>query len=236
MKYNILTVANEEYSEFLKLFVNSFFEFVDAENLAKVYVYDTGLSMDTKNYIDLFPNVHIVDTKMSIKSDKIHDEGWAKNTYSKTKFLLEILEKDGIPTFMIDSDCIFLQGFDDLVDNSKDFIACDRDREGFSRHIGSFFGAINVENSIDFIKKWIHNIDLLHKEGKLKHCESPALSLTISKTNYAVQEIPEIVVSAVFPKEESRIYHLKSDYYAKTVKERLNLAHAKPFYQRYIQC
>ena len=52
MKYNILAVANEEYSEFLKLFVNSFFEFVDAENLAKVYVYDTGLSMDTKNYID----------------------------------------------------------------------------------------------------------------------------------------------------------------------------------------
>ena len=236
MKYNIITVANENYKDFLKLFVNSLFENVDFNSINRIYIFDTGLSKETKDYVDLFPSVEIVDTQMSIDSKEIHDEGWAKNTYSKTKFLKDILEKDSLPTFMIDSDCIFIEGFEDLIDNEKDFVACSRDRQGFSRHIGSFFGALNVEKSLSFLDKWISNIAHLQKEGKLKHCESPALSKTISETDFAVQEVEEILVSAVFPTDVSRIIHLKSDYYATTVPQRLNLPHAIPFNRRYLQC
>ena len=68
----------------------------------------------------------------------------------------------------------------------------------------------------------------------MKHCESPALSKTISETDYKVQEIEENLVSAVFPTEHSLIYHLKSDYYAMTVEKRLGLKHAQPYVQRYL--
>jgi len=234
MRYNVITVANENYKDFLKLFANSLFENVDMQFVNKVYVFDTGLSKETRDYINLFPGFELIDTKMSIDSKKIHDAGWAKNTYSKTKFLKQILEKDNMPTFMIDSDCIFIESFDELVDFTKDFAACDRKRQGFSRHIGSFFGALNVEKSLEFLDKWINNISLLQKQGELKHCESPALSKTISETNFNIQEIEEVLVSAVFPTEVSRIIHLKSDYYAITVPERLNLAHAVPYTRRYL--
>ena len=109
----------------------------------KVYVFDTGLSKETRNYINLFPGFELIDTKMSIDSKKIHDAGWAKNTYSKTKFLKQIIEKDNMPTFMIDSDAIFVDNFQDLIDWNADLVACDSNRDGFSKHIGSFFGAIN---------------------------------------------------------------------------------------------
>ena len=121
MKYNIITVANEEYKDFLKLFVNSLFENVDMENINKVYIFDTGLSKETKEYVNHFPSFDLVDTQMIIESKELHDSGWAENTYSKTKFLRQILKKDSLPTFMIDSDCIFVEGFEKLIQFDKNF-------------------------------------------------------------------------------------------------------------------
>tara|TARA_B100000287_G_C20546564_1_gene746792 strand:- start:391 stop:1095 length:705 start_codon:yes stop_codon:yes gene_type:complete len=234
MKHNILTVANENYSSFIKLFINSLFELTDLKMVEKIYVFDTGLSEETKKHLNYFPKIEIMDTGMQISSDKIHDDGWKKNTYSKTKFLLSILQKTNLPTFMIDSDSIFVDNFQDLIDWNADLVACDRNRDGFSKHIGSFFGAINVDQSITFIEKWITNISKLQRTTDLKHCESPALSLTIESENFNVQNLPEQIVSAVFPDETSRVFHLKSDYYALTVEERLSLKHAKQFTQRYL--
>ena len=79
MRYNVITVANENYKDFLKLFANSLFENVDMQFVNKVYVFDTGLSKETRDYINLFPGFELIDTKMSIDSKKIHDAGWAKN-------------------------------------------------------------------------------------------------------------------------------------------------------------
>jgi hypothetical protein len=135
---------------------------------------------------------------------------------------------------MIDSDCIFVSTFESILDTTVDVLACSRTREGFSRHIGSFFGAIDVEKSKEFLEKWIANVAHLQSTTDLKHCESPALSKTISEEDYKVQELPEQVISAVFPDASSRIYHLKSDYYATTVEQRLALPHAAPFVERYL--
>tara|TARA_Y100001973_G_C5205468_1_gene341177 strand:- start:1575 stop:2279 length:705 start_codon:yes stop_codon:yes gene_type:complete len=234
MRHNILTVANEDYRDFLVLFVNSLFEFADLSNTDTVYVYDTGLSIETKKYINHFPKIKIVDAGFSADSQKIHDEGWKKNTYSKTKFLKQILVETRTPTFMIDSDSIIVQSFVDLADINCDVIGCKRARPGFSQYIGSFFGAINIDKSLDFLDKWIDNIDMLQNTTDLKHCESPALAKTIQENNFNVQDLPEQIVSAVFPTKESRLMHLKSDHYALTVKDRLNLEHAKPFTQRYL--
>ena len=234
MKHNILTVANENYREFLMLFINSLFEFGYLQNTETIYVFDTGLSEDTRIYLNHFPKVKVIDSGFTTESQQIHDEGWKKNTYSKTTFLKQILSETQIPTFMIDSDSIFVQNFLDLIDTECDIIACRRDRPGFSKYIGSFFGAINVEQSLIFIDKWIENINLLQETTDLKHCESPALAKTIAENKLQVQELPEQVISAVFPSDESRILHLKSDHYALTVKDRLNLQHAQPFVQRYL--
>jgi len=234
MKHNILTVANENYREFLILFINSLFEFGQLQDTDTIYVFDTGLSESTRSYLAHFPKVVVKDAGFVTESAQIHDEGWKKNTYSKTTFLKQILSETQVPTFMIDSDSIFVQNFLDLIDTECDIIGCKRERSGFSKYIGSFFGAINVEQSLVFIDKWIENINLLQETTELKHCESPALAKTIEENNFQVQDLPEQVVSAVFPSDESRIFHLKSDHYALTVKDRLNLQHAKPFVQRYL--
>ena len=82
MKYNILTVINEGYAQFGKLFINSLFENIDLKNVEKIYVYDTGLSEDTVRYFNYFPKVVVMATGADFKSTGIHDEGWASNTYS----------------------------------------------------------------------------------------------------------------------------------------------------------
>jgi len=234
MKYNILTVCNEDYAQFIKLFVNSMFELIDISNVEKVFIYNTGLSKETIEYLNNFPKVVVVKTDIEAASSKIHDEGWKTNTYSKTKFLLETLEETKVPTVMIDSDCIFVEDFEDLLDFQKDFSVCVRNRKGFSRYIGSFFAALDVEKSIDFLKKWIINIDALQRTTKMKHCESPALVKSVDETDFKIQEIQEQIISAVFPDNSSRIIHLKSDHYAITVEQRLNLKHARPFVRRYL--
>ena len=234
MKHNILTVANENYRDFLILFINSLFEFGDLSETDTVYVFDTGLKEETIQYLSYFPKVEVVDAGFSSDSQAIHDEGWKKNTYSKTTFLKDILAQTRLPTFMIDSDSIVVQNFVDLINPECDFVGCERSRPGFSRYIGSFFGAINVEKSLDFLDKWIDNIEVLQTTTDLKHCESPALAKTIEENNFNVQNLPEQVVSAVFPSQESRLIHLKSDHYALTVKDRLNLPHAQQFVQRYL--
>tara|TARA_R110002020_G_scaffold421418_4_gene630536 strand:- start:23789 stop:24493 length:705 start_codon:yes stop_codon:yes gene_type:complete len=234
MKYNILTVLNEGYAHFGKLFINSLFENIDLYNIENIIVYDTGLSANTRSYLEYFPKVLIVETGENYNSEAIHDEGWKNNTYSKTKYLLSSLEETGVPTLMIDSDCIFVEGFDHLLDWDSDIVVCSRDRQGFSQHIGSFFGALNVASAKVFVDKWISNVTLLQTTSDLKHCESPALSKTLLEETHRAQQLPEQVVSAVFPDSTSCIYHLKSDYYAVTIEERLGLAHAAPFVQRYL--
>jgi hypothetical protein len=234
MKYNILTVVNEGYAAFGKLFLNSLFEHVDLKNVEKVFVYDTGLKPETQKYFNYFPKVEIIATGVNYESTTIHDRGWKENTYSKTKYLLESLEKTNLSTFMIDSDCIFVAPFEHLIDFSGDISVCARKREGFSKHIGSFFGAINVEKSKEFLLKWIDNVNLLQETTDMKHCESPALSKTILEESLRTQEVAEQVVSAIFPDDSSLIYHLKSDHYALTVEKRLALPHSLSFNKRYL--
>ena len=234
MKHNILTVANEGYADFGKLFLNSLFENVDLQQVDKILVYDTGLSPETAEYYNYFPKVEVIQTGADYKSNEIHDKGWKENTYSKTKYLLEALEERKLPTLMIDSDCIFAASFDDLIDKETDIVVCFRNREGFSKYIGSFFGAINVEKSKDFLSKWIKNVELLQDTTEMKHCESPALSKTIDEETIVAQELPEQTISATFPDSTSLIYHLKSDYYATTIEQRLSLPHSTPFRKRYL--
>lgn len=240
MKYNILTVLNESYRPFGELFVASLFENTDISQVNKTYIFDTGLEEETKSYLSLFPTVEIIDTAINSQSEEIHDEGWKNSTYSKTTFLLDTLIKDGLPTVMIDSDCIFVQDFSQLLKFSeKDVVVTARNREGFSKHIGSFFAANNCsKNVLLFVRRWIENLEHLRENTKMKHVESPALSKTVTemKNEIEILELPEEIISCVLPEEANRkediaILHLKSDHYAKTIADRLMLPWARTFHR-----
>ena len=221
---------NEGYEKFGKLFINSLFDKVDFDNIESIYVYDTGLSKATTKYFLNFPKVQIVDAGFSAPSDKIHDDGWKKNTYSKTRFLRDVLKNTHTPTIMIDVDCVFKCDFFDMIDDDADIVVCRRHRRGFSNHLGSFFVANSITPSIKFLDKWIERIE--SSEGK--HKESPALSHILeSEESTRVQELPESVISALHDSSDVKIFHLKSDAGLETVEKRIKQRHLIPYIYSY---
>jgi len=231
VRYNILTVLNEGYAQFGRLFINSLFDNIDLDSIDTIYIYDTGLSSNSKKYLSLFPKIKIVDAGFIALSEDIHDKGWQKNTYSKTRFLKEVLVETGIPTIMIDADCVFKCEFIKLLDSNTDLTVCRRTRPGFSNHLGSFFAANNITKSINFLDKWIDRIE--NSEGK--HKESPALSYVLENQNILkIQELDESVISALGDSSDVRIFHLKSDSGLETIERRINQPHLIPYIYRYL--
>ena len=236
MKYNIFTVANEGYSKFLKLFINSIFDKVDLENIEQIIVADTGLSEKTKSHILQFPKVEIMSTDIDSEYSKIHDENWKKNVYSKARLMLQNIEsRDAfIPTIMIDSDCIVVEDFTSTLDTQADIIPCLRNQAGrtpghqaTSTHIGSFFVA-NTERCIDFLKFWIDEIPKIKTigpDGKRIPQESPALSNACKqfRDKINIVDLDERIIANIEsrPPEFAKIYHLKSDWQFLTVEKRI---------------
>ena len=235
MKYNIVTTLNNDYMPFGILFINSLFDNISLNFINKIYIFDTGLHKNDIKYLELFPKVQIEKTSHQTKNVNMHDEQWQKNVYSKTSFLLQTIKKDDMPAIMIDSDCIFVSDFFDLLDTSKDFILCERARSGFSKHIGSFFVAHNVEKAEEFITDWIKEI----KKGDEKHKESPALS-RVSEKYDNLGNLPEAQVSYFsfenkMPTRDARIIHLKSDSGRETITKRIHQPHAAEYVRKYFR-
>ena len=233
MKYNIVTTLNSDYMPFGILFIGSLFDNVDFDSINKIYIFDTGLRPLDLNYLKLFPKVEVEETTHKTQNVKMHDEQWQKNVYSKTSFLLQVIKKDKLPTIMIDSDCIFVSDFFDLLDDSKDFILCERARAGFSKYIGSFFVAHNVKKAEEFISDWIGEI----KKGTEKHKETPALSRVAEKyENIGIlpeQQVSYFSFDGQMPTRDARIIHLKSDAGRETIEKRIHQPHTVEYVRRY---
>lgn len=233
MKYNLMTVINSDYFDFGKLFVNSLYDQIDLTDIYKLYIYDTGLSERDRKYLSFFPQLEVVPTQLNTKHFMLHDEDWRKNVYSKTAFLLQVIEKDSLPTVMVDSDCLFLSNFTDLIDPEYDFIACRREeKDAFSEYIASFFVINSIAKAKEFIKEWREEMFF----GTENHKESPALSRLINKQKYNVGILSENIVSytgtEVTP--ETRIVHLKSAKELRTVEQRINQPHLKEYKEKYL--
>jgi len=232
-----MTVLNDAYMPFGKLFIGSLFDNINLERVNKIYFYDTGLSDQNKKYLLQFPKVEIVETEINTSYGEMHDLDWQQNVYSKTSFLLQTIKKDNKPTIMIDSDSVFVYDFFDLIDADKDFIACKRDaRPGFSNHIGSFFVINAVEKAEEFINQWVAEIN----SGNEKHKESPALSRVLKQNDsFSVGELSEDTVSYFSFSQrpvnsEVRIIHLKSDAGRETIEKRINQEYLAP-YMKYLE-
>lgn len=232
-QYNIMTVLNSDYFDFGKLFVNSFYDVVDLDLVHYLYIFDTGLSDMHKAYLEGFPKLKIVSTNLQTKHTELHDKDWCKNVYSKTQFLLDIVEQDKLPTVMIDSDCLFVKNFlEDMPDN-HDFIVCKRDdRESYCEYIASYFIVNSIENAEAFIKEWREEMYY----GTENHKESPALSRLVYKEKYDVGSIAEDIISYTGTEitDDVQIVHMKSAPNLKTIYQRVHQPHLKEYCDKYL--
>jgi len=249
MKYNIFTVANEGYSSFLKMFVGSIFDKIDYQKVNKIIIADTGLSDNTKKYLELFPKVQIQKTSLSTKYSRIHDEDWKKNVYSKALLMLKSFEHEFVPTIMIDSDCVIVEDFIDMVHKiDADIIPCKRNQAGrspghqaTSSHIGSFFVA-KTSKSIPFIKEWVEEIPKITErgpDGKRIPQESPALSNTCMKfkDKIKIYDLDERIIANIEhnPPDFAKIFHLKSDWMYLTIERRIAQPRVSYCRKRYLK-
>ena len=253
MKYNIFTVLNEGYERFGILFLSSIIDRLDLEKIDNIFVYDTGLSKETKKKFSLFQKVKIIDSGLETDSDtKVHGKTWQKNVYSKAKLLKRCVidQKQFYPTIMIDADSIFVNEFYNLIDLEKDLVLCKRSMRGRannhisnSSHIGSFF-SFNKRNekTLKFLDNWVakieNSINIDSNTGQYIAKESPALSQTYEelKDEIIIGELPEPVISNIetFPPKDAVIYHLKSDAGLMTVDERTSQPKARYYTLRYL--
>lgn len=232
-KYNIMTVLNSDYFDFGKMFVNSFYDVMNLKRLNKLYIFDTGLSKRNKAYLSGFPKLEIVSTNLVTRHNNLHDEDWCKNVYSKTLYLQKIINKDQLPTIMIDSDCMFVKDFIDILPENKDFIVCKRDVENnFCEYIASFFAVINPSAATNFIKEWREEMYY----GTENHKESPALSRLIYKEIYEVSELKEDLISCTkaYISKDTYIIHMKSTSMLRTVEQRVKQSHLINYCNKYL--
>ena len=239
MKYNIATVSNETYSPFLNLFLKSLFDNAACDHLHTVFVFDTGLSAETKQALSINEKIEFVDTGVNSSSSKIHDDGWKQSTYLKIDFLYNALKTTNEPCFMIDVDSVFQSSFESLITWDADFACCLRATpRAESSHIGSFFGGITVNKSLLFLKIWAQQMYIINNDPNhpFPTAESPALTKTLSMFSefFTYQEIGEDQVSCIKENDSASIYHLKSDSYALTIEDRIKLKYADHLVKKYV--
>ena len=56
--------------KFGKIWINSFYDKIDISNIKKIYIGDTGLNSDDKNYLRKFNKVEILETNVSDKNSE----------------------------------------------------------------------------------------------------------------------------------------------------------------------
>ena len=235
-KYNIFTVCNPDYVPFLSLFMCSLYDNVDLEPIDQIIVVNFGLSTELQEYFtQTFPKLSFLNAEEMVKSDAVHDSGWSKVTYSKVPYLKKVCETTKIPTLMVDVDSVFIGDISLRVrEYVGDFVVCDRDREGFSKYIGSYFMVLNMDHATEFLTDW--STETL--SGDEKHKESPALSRLVEKSpQYTFIKEPEREVSHFSFSQaldsEAFIVHLKSDAGLETIEKRITQPKVQPYLNRY---
>lgn len=230
--FNIVTVSNKSYQEFLIYFISSLFKNCNTNNLNKIYVLNNGIDDDIKNKLSNKSN-KIIFCENNNKQHSITKSGWSNdwgyNVDTKTLFLLDILEKDNLPTFLIDVDCLFLKDFTEIIDYKKDVILCDREYSD-NRIIASFVYLNNTKNAIDFLKSWIHEQTLIENYPKETKCLNKITKDYFNKIDIGLMSFKIInfyyTPSSNEEKEKIYIVHLKGavkkDTFEEEIKNRIN--------------
>tara|TARA_Y100000361_G_scaffold153587_1_gene175799 strand:+ start:676 stop:1407 length:732 start_codon:yes stop_codon:yes gene_type:complete len=211
--YNIMVVFNSSYFPFGKVWINSLYENNDMSKVDKVFIVDTGLEENQKEYFrSKGKEVYIYDTGLEtdFNDGGAWGKGWQENVGSKTIIFKHLLEMTDIPLMMIDGDCIFVKDLHSLIDNHCDIQLCKRDSG--TPYLGSFAIGQPRQQTLDFMTKWIERIAT--KPTNVPR-ESPSLSEVAEeeKGNLSIGNIDRLLVSTHNENEYgeyTHIIHLKS--------------------------
>lgn len=211
-QYSIVSVVNQEYEKFLKVFLKSALEKLSLENIKEICILNTGVSDEVVSELEkLNGKIKIIKHDEIIDSSHSWDEGWQKNVLLKTKFVKDYISENKIPTFMIDVDSMFLNDTSDILDTGVDVVLCDRsDIWGGMPFIASFVGFLNVKKSIEFLDEWI--LEMKNING-FETRETPALNVMARKGDkYKIGALSHKVIGLYHENslsEETRIVHFK---------------------------
>tara|TARA_E500000318_G_C3537652_1_gene203329 strand:- start:137 stop:883 length:747 start_codon:yes stop_codon:yes gene_type:complete len=189
-QYSIFTVTDESYKYYTEVFFKSLNK-INMDLVKNVYVCDQGMSEGQRDFVNSFDKVQIINpvNKINEKTEIVWDKTWLKKVGSKTENLLKLVEDNDEPIVMIDVDSMFIKDFYDLLDFDKDVQVAHRP-PNFPDYIASFV-SINKKSGVNFISRWIHNINNLAETPK----ETRALCNTIneykkSSEDFIVGDLP----------------------------------------------
>jgi len=225
--YNIVTVCNKSYQEFLIYFVNSLIDNCGLENINRLYIVNNGIDEHTLIRLAKKSNkIFFLNNKDT--RNNITGAGWSKewgyNVDIKTLILFDILRMDKLPTFLMDVDCFFLKNFESLIDFNKDVILCNRE-SSYNTMIGSFVYFNTTDNSLHFLRQWIHEQTLIKKYPKETYCLNKTYELFKDKINISYLSFKLINFYYTPSNEEERnniyIIHLKGQTQKDTFEEEI---------------
>ena len=176
--YNIFFSLNNSYFPYGKMLLRSIFNTVNLDKVNMIVVADTGLSDEDKEFINNLDKTFILDTKLKTEFNKggTWSEGWQQVVTTKTKFLLQALNKFKTDTLMLDADCIVVRDFYELLPKKQPIQLCHRGEENKQvPFLGSYIFVKNDTMSKNFLKQWIYNIE---NSSSDRAKESPNLGKT----------------------------------------------------------
>lgn len=228
MKYSVFTVLNSAYMKFGKIWINSFHDKIDVNNIKTIYIGDTGLNNNDKEYLRKFDKVEILETNISDKNSefKMWDGKWHNSVSQKTKIFRKLIRTRDLPIVMLDADLLFLKDFSSLIDVSYDIQICFRNHSRRERphsmdYLASYV-SVNSKKSLEFLDMWIDMIEnekTVEINGNLIQAkETPCLCKTVEickekNINLNIGDVAEDIVSVydapeILP-DISRIIHFK---------------------------
>lgn len=213
-KYNLVSVCNKQYTPFLRVFLGSAMNILNGEQLNKIYILDTGVEEDVKDFYKSIDKIEFISSESSVESNKPWDDGWQKNVLMKTQFAKNILKKDNLPTMMVDVDSMFIQEISDLLDHDGEVMVCNR--VSFSPNfplIASYVGFFDVEKGISFLDLWMDDMKLPTQHSTV---ETPSLNNIVrenNKTNYFKMLYADFKAIGLYREthliDETKILHFK---------------------------
>lgn len=231
--YEVMTVCNGDFFFFLKGLLSSLSLNCSPNT---INVGDMGLSEKQASWARNLPykssppvELFEASAKTSYGGDWSKD--WKRTVSEKTAQLRRLLEEKrtgkrvDCPLVLMDSDCIAIKDFKELIDKSKDVQVCSRKHKMTPvPYLGSFAVFNNPEKGVEFVDEWIDQIAERNNKNPGKASESPALGDAVHKMSERVSigEIDEYLVSGYSQKDlkkGSYIIHFKSEGLTKTIRE-----------------
>ena len=113
---NILTVMNEDYSSYGRIFFSSLSKLSDYNKIEKIYVIDTGMEEETKaEFLSSYDRIWFIDSEVNHAKTSHNAQDWREIVATKVKGLSSLVEAGESPICMIDIDCFFKENFIDEV-------------------------------------------------------------------------------------------------------------------------